>query len=391
MTSSATSRPAARPGTILAALLLVATLVPVGDALPADAAAPGIDKVVDDAKQTGRNPDGTFPTGSTVTYTVAVSCQADGGAPDCSGYQLTDPNPTYNDVNGNPAALPFLTATAGAAALTVVSTDPVVITFDPPLSAGGSGNVDIAYAIPAWVVPDQTTLTNTATWGPPGAVATSPTVDVVARAKPAWTTRKSGPTTVNINTQATYTVELCATNPNDPFFGPLNSTLTGATLTDTLPTAPGGTTLVVHDTNGGTYDPTPGPGAPNGMVTWALGDLTLDNGACESRTVTLEWTTATPLASTESVTNSVRGSGTPAPSAAGSDFDQDASLDITLKNTSPGDPRINKRRGRSPVDLDLLDVHLCRHFVLEILDPHRSGQPNPSHAADRGRVRGHEL
>lgn len=112
--SRARTRPAPR-STITAVLLVFALCAGVlGVTLPAaNAASPGIDKVLDAAKQTLRNGDGTFASGRQVVFTVAVSCFDDGTSSECGDFVLTDPAPTFTDVDGITRALTFVGANAG--------------------------------------------------------------------------------------------------------------------------------------------------------------------------------------------------------------------------------------------------------------------------------------
>jgi uncharacterized repeat protein (TIGR01451 family) len=337
------------------------------------AAMPGVDLVLDASKQFGRNPDGTFPSGATVTYTAAVSCNDDGLGPTCEGFELRAPRPTFVDVDGVPAAMTFVSASAGATALNVVAAPEPVITFVTPLTAGQTINVDLRYTIPAWVTPDQTVFTQQVTWGPAGSEATSPTVEVTARARAAWTTDKSGPTQVNVNTDATWTLQVCVVAPSTTGFGPLRARLAAAQLTDVLPAVPAGLAVEFRSaTGGGTYDP------ETGTVTWALGDLSL-TGSCRAEQVTLRFVAAQPLAASVPVTNRAVSAGTPQDVAGqllavGSyDLDPDDDHVITVKNADPGNPTLTKTATRTVIDLDLADGENDSEFAWRIR-PANSGQ-----------------
>ena len=354
----------------LAAALAIAVVVapPSSSSM---AASPGISKVLDEAKQGNYNvSENSFPAGSQVVYTVAVSCNDDGGDPTCAGFELIDPAPTYTDIDGQPAAMSFVSASAGATALSVSPGPPPTITFDDPLAAGATVNVDLTYQIPAWVTPDNTTLTNVATWGPTtGGEASSLPVEVVARAKAAWNTNKSGPGSLNINETGTYTVSLCATSPNDPDFGPLRATLQNAQLVDELPAAPSGTTLQISNiSGGGVYDIN---GGTNGTITWNLGDLTLAGG-CASETYAVSYVSASPIAAATQVTNTLTASGTP--DEVDYDFDTTATHTMTVKNPDPGDPTISKSATRSVVDLDRTDGDNDTDFQWQISPRNTAGE-----------------
>ncbi len=131
--------------------------------------------------------------------------------------------------------------------------------------AGASINIQLSYRIPPGITPDNTTTTNTATWGEynagvPTANVVTDTQDVTSRAKTSFAVGKIGPSIVNPNEDVTFTVSLCGDSPDDPYFGPLKGTIVDATLTDVIP--PG---FDLVDADGGVEGPT-------GTITWTLGD-----------------------------------------------------------------------------------------------------------------------
>jgi|GEM_PF-6898268 len=293
------------------------------------------------------NADGTFPSGSTVTYEVSIGCNAPG---DCDNFELHDFSPEFTDVFGNPAVYEFVSASPGGAGpdFDIDTSDPeeIILSFPDGFSAGTSMNIQLTFTIPPNVTPDNTTATNTAIWGEfdadgdPLPNTVTDTQDVTSRAQAGFEVVKTGPTTVNPNQPVEFVVALCGDNPDDPEFGPLIGTVENATLTDTIPDG-----FVIVDTGGGTDN-------GDGTVSWDLGDVQLGAGECEERTITLEYPSAGPLDGPVPSVNVVVAGGDFPP---GEEPPEGAEFPFVVDNPQPGDPGIDKTNGRPFVDLDLTD------------------------------------
>ncbi len=294
------------------------------------------------------NDDGTFPSGATVTYEVSIGCNAPG---DCDDFELHDLAPTFTDVNGAPGVYEFVSASPGGAGpnFDIDASDPsdIALTFPDGFSAGTSMNIQMTFAIPAGVTPDNTTATNTAIWGEfdddgnPLPNTVTDTQDVTSRARTSFDVVKTGPATVNPNTPVEFVVSLCGDNPDDPYFGPLDGTVENATLTDQIPAG-----FVIVDAGGGTDN-------GDGTVTWDLGDVDLGPGDCVDRTITLEYPATGPITEPIASSNVVVAGGDFPPDGDGNPGSGD--VPFVIDNPSPGEPGIDKRAGRPYVDLDLND------------------------------------
>ena len=329
---------------VVAAMAIAATVlaVPTGIASAGD---PTLDKSLA-ASQLEQNGDGTFPSGTIVTYEVAIGCSAPG---DCNGYELHDLTPSFTDVDGGTSLYEFVSASPGGAgpAFTLDSSDPAdtVLSFST-FPAGVSVNIEMAYRVPPGITPDNTTTTNTAIWGEyvagvPTANVITDTQDVTSRARTSFDVRKTGPSLINPNQDAVFTVSLCGDSPDDPYYGPLQGTIQGATLTDVIP--PG---FVLVDAGGGVE-------GPPGTVTWALGDIELGPGDCVDETITLNYPSVGPLPVPVVTSNTVTAGGTYPAASDGNPGS--ATHPFTVDNPQPGDPSIDKGAGRPYVDLDQTD------------------------------------
>ncbi|TDT16750.1 putative repeat protein (TIGR01451 family) [Ilumatobacter fluminis] len=325
-------------------------LLITGIALPAGAAHAGEPTLVKSLAQTQpfANEDGTFPSGSIVTYEVSIGCNAPG---DCNGFELHDLAPSYTDVDGDPAVFEFVSASPGGVgpSFEVDTSDPsdIVFTFPNGFAAGTSANLQISFEIPAGVTPDLTTATNTAVWGEfdgdgnPLPNTVIDTQDVTARARTSFDVTKTGPARVAPNEPVVFTVALCGDNPDDPYYGPLNGSVEGATLTDEIPEG-----FVVVDAGGGVDN-------GDGTVTWLLGDVQVGVDECIERSITLEYPADAPLPAPIETSNVVVAGGTFPPGSDGNPGGDE--FPFVVDNREPGDPTIDKAAGRPFVDLDLND------------------------------------
>lgn len=325
---------------------------------PAGATEPSVGKAVS-LVNADRNGDGTFPSGGEVNFDVTPSCSfTTGGPSDCNSFDLRDTIPTFTDIDGATAKMVFVGATNGGVPVaaaddgTYVTIDDWVAVFgDDSFDAGDSALLRLTFRFPPGITPDNTIVTNQAQFGvfDGGPVSAVAEVVATARAKTAFDTRKTGPASVEQDTDATYTVQICNVAPADPYFGPLDGDLLGATLTDTLPPE---AQFVSASANNATPT-TPAVGS-SGTVSWDFGDVTIPAATCLSETVTIRFTGIDPadLVPPLETSNDVEAGGTP---PAGSEFDTTASRSIEVVNPTPGVADVAKSASRGYVDLDDAD------------------------------------
>jgi len=142
------------------------------------------------------------------------------------------------------------------------ATGQVTWTFVTPLPAGASGQLELKVRFPNGTTPPGTVANNTATMdGDNVDPVTSNNVAITANATCGWNTNVTGPSTVQLNTDVTYTARLDQPSPST---GNLN-VIAPSTTSLTLPVGvlPGD----VVNTNGGTISGTGVLGDPV-VVTW---------------------------------------------------------------------------------------------------------------------------
>lgn len=192
-----------------------------------------------------------------------------------AGLQVTSFTPngwtcTATDTDGNPV----YGAAAGPATLSCTSTSPLLLGVPVPLDIPVIATTTAGLTVPADV---QGTMFDPAL----GNNHDSMQLDALAAAGDIGVTKDDGVSTASPGDRLTYTVTV--TNPLD------FETLTGAALTDTLPSG----VAFVSASDGGTES--------GGVVTWPLPDI--GGAATVTRTVTV---TVLPTVSAASLTNTAR-------------------------------------------------------------------------------------
>jgi serine-aspartate repeat-containing protein C/D/E len=231
----------------------------------------------------------TVPSGQTFDYSLKYSCISAG--PSCQNAVITDVLPSevqyVSTILGiNPAEIKY-----------DAKTRKLTITFTQPIAAGDTSEITVKVKFPAGTTPNDTIAKNNANINiSNGSSATSSTVSVTATAENKFTVEKpplSTPPTLDQN--VTYTVRF--KNPTGSDIGGLN--LNNAQLVDKLPSG----AVFVSASDNGVYD------AASNTVTWAMGDLKVENGNKEyNRTVTVKYPSSS-FTTASTVNNIVEGYG----------------------------------------------------------------------------------
>ncbi len=304
----------------------------------------------------------TFAAGQEFTYRLTVECNVTAQGEGCDNFILQDVLPTFTDVRGNAAQLNFVTASSSRQLGDPVEQPKGTISYGGGLPGGSATFVEITVRFPPGITPDGTAVINEALFGPnDGSGNPNPndplTVrdtaqSVSATAQPsALETRKSVRSSAphRVNEPVTYRAQICSLG--NPTGGSLIVDLDNAQLVDTLP--PG---AIVTSAGGGTVN--------GNVITWNLGNVTIEPGQCISRDYKVVYPSNHPDASTDSapfqpkqmVTNSVVGSGTIVGNGGGP-FRDGASTTITLAIPEPprASGKVDKQLSRRYVDLDRMD------------------------------------
>ncbi len=304
----------------------------------------------------------TFAAGEEFTYLVTVECNVTAQGEGCDNFILQDVLPTFTDVKGNTSQLEFVTATSSVQLGNPVEQPDGTISYDGGLPGGSATSVEITVRFPSGITPNGTAVVNEALFGPnDGAGNPNPndplTVSdqaesVSATAQPSQLeTRKSvrSKSPYRVNEPVSYRAEICSLG--NPQGGSLIVELDNAQLVDTLPAG-----AIVTSAGGGAV--------VDNVITWNLGNVTIEPGKCISRDYKVVYPSNHPDAPTENapfqpeqmVTNNVVGSGTIRGPGNGP-FQDDASTTITLAIPEPprASGKVDKQVSRRYVDLDRLD------------------------------------
>ncbi|MFQ5629737.1 MAG: hypothetical protein ACE5I1_13315, partial [bacterium] len=199
-----------------------------------------------------------------------------------------------------PSELEYVTAvqsvhTTGVSYSTTSKT--VTFTFIDPLPAGSTGEVQITVKFHKGSTANGTeTKFNAQMTADDVDTEKSNTVKVTASAASKWVVQKQLISDAFIDYETTYRVKLCSPNAGD--VGGLN--LLDAKMVDTL----NAKAQFVRASNKGVYD------SKAHTITWELGTVSVTNGGCTNRTVTVLYPTAA-FSSGDSVVNDVEGLGKP--------------------------------------------------------------------------------
>lgn len=198
------------------------------------------------------------------TYSISYSCPGVVAGGTCAGATVTDRIPQFVDIDGATRQLTFVSAAGSghfsAGVVSGASPNQVITwTASAGLVAGTSGILTMSARVPRGVVPvTAQTVTNMATGTLVGVVDDSPLASATVAATTAnWTFAKTGPSTLLINSNGTYTLTVCPQTAT----GALPSTVS---IVDTLP--PG--TSFISATAGGTFTDNADPTADT--ITWNI-------------------------------------------------------------------------------------------------------------------------
>jgi len=201
---------------------------------------------------------------TTFNYSISYSCPGVVAGGTCAAARITDPLPQFIDIDGATRQLTYVSSPGNGhfSPGTVSGSSPnQVITWNATssLTAGASGILTMSVRVPRGIVPaGSQTITNVATGNLAGVLDDSPVASTtIAASTTNWTFNKTGPATLLINSNGTYSLNVCPATGT----GALPSTVT---IVDTLP--PG--TTYNSSSNGGVYANNPDPTVDT--ISWTI-------------------------------------------------------------------------------------------------------------------------